>query len=79
MKKNRYIGFRFLHAHACICAVALFPPQMIRRRRRFFFIHVQPTRSVRVTSSPRCCPPDISLVTVDHDDLFEVPAIRGGG
>ena len=31
--------------------------------------------SVRVTSSTRCCPPDISPITCDHDDFFELPAM----
>ena len=34
---------------------------------------VQPTGSVRVTSSSRCYPPDISPITGDHDDFFELP------
>ena len=37
------------------------------------FFPVQPTGSVRVTSSSRCCPPDISPITCDHDDVFELP------
>ena len=37
------------------------------------FFPVQPTGSVRVTSSTRCCPPDISPITCDHDDFFELP------
>ena len=27
----------------------------------------------------RCCPPNISPVTEDHDDLFELPAVQRGG
>src|SRR5580704_18675988 len=36
-------------------------------------VPVQPTSSVRVTSSSRCCPPNISPITCDHDDVFELP------
>ena len=43
------------------------------------FFPVQPTGSVRVTSSTRCCPPDISPITCDHDDVFELPAIGEAG
>jgi hypothetical protein len=39
-----------------------------------------PTQELgRVTSSTRCCPPDISPITYDHDDLFELPAIGEAG
>ena len=27
----------------------------------------------------RCCPPDISPITCDHDDVFELPAIEEAG
>jgi hypothetical protein len=37
------------------------------------FFPVQPTGSVRVTSSTRCCPPDISPIIPDHDDVFRTP------
>jgi len=52
--------------------------RMIRRNWRF---HSCPTYFARprVTSSIRCCPPNISSVTVDHDGLFELPACQGGG
>ena len=43
-----------------------------------FFLS-NPRDSVRVTSSTRCCPPDISPIIPDHDDVFELPAIGGGG
>ncbi len=42
-------------------------------------IRVHPTRSTHVSSSFRCCPPNISSVTDDHDVLSELPATRGGG
>src|SRR5713101_6404401 len=70
--------FCFLLAHHCLSAVALFPPALVAPRSSSFFVPVQPTCSVRVTSSIRCCPPNISPVTVDHDDLFELPATQGG-
>jgi hypothetical protein len=31
----------------------------------------------RVTSSLRCCPPSISSITIDHDELFELPGYSG--
>src|ERR1700745_1054801 len=49
------------------------------RRNSRVVLPVQPTGSVRVTSSSRCCPPDISPITCDHDDVFELPANGGGG
>jgi hypothetical protein len=44
------------------------------------FIHVQPT-SLGPVSFHRfgVAPPNISSVTMDHDDLFKLPAIQGGG
>jgi hypothetical protein len=30
-------------------------------------------------TSRRCCPPNISSVTRDHDDVYELPAREGGG
>ena len=43
-----------------------------------FFLS-NPRDSVRVTSSTRCCPPDISPIIPDHDDVFELPAIGEAG
>src|SRR3982075_1432395 len=36
-------------------------------------------RSIRVTASRRCPTPNISSVTVDHDDSCELPPPEGGG
>src|SRR5258708_12422246 len=36
-------------------------------------------RSIRVTASRRCPAPNISSVTVDHDDSCELPPSEGGG
>src|SRR5712691_2380289 len=38
-----------------------------------------PLRSIRVTASRRCSAPNISSVTVDHDDSRELPPREGGG
>src|SRR5580700_8839288 len=40
-------------------------------------VPVQPTSPVRVTSSSRCCPPNISPITCDHDDVIQTPRNRG--
>ena len=45
----------------------------------FLFLRVHPIRSARVSSSTRCCPPTISSATGDHDELFELPPMGGGG
>src|SRR2546428_3302825 len=42
-----------------------------------FDVHAR--RSIRVTASRRCHPPNISSVTVDHDDSCELPPREGGG
>jgi hypothetical protein len=41
-------------------------------------VHLQAPNPGRVTSR-RCCPPNISSVTPDHDDVYELPAREGGG
>jgi hypothetical protein len=44
------------------------------------FIHVQPTSLGPVLLHRfGVAPPNISSVTMDHDDLFKLPAIQGGG
>ena len=43
-----------------------------------FFLS-NPRDSVRVTASTRCCPPDISPIIPDHDDVFELPAMGEAG
>ncbi len=40
---------------------------------------VHSPRSIRVTASRRCPAPNISSVTVDHDDSCELPPREGGG
>jgi hypothetical protein len=40
------------------------------------FICVTRTCSARLGSSARCCPPAISSITIDHDELFELPVGR---
>src|SRR5207248_11573062 len=42
-----------------------------------FDVHSQ--RSIRATASRRCPAPNISSVTVDHDDSCELPPREGGG
>src|SRR3989441_8003546 len=48
-----------------------------QRSPRSFDVHSQ--RSIRVTASRRCPAPNISSVTVDHDDSCELPPREGGG
>src|SRR5712691_12834942 len=48
----------------------------------FFFLFCSSvstlTCSARLRSSTRCCPPNISSITIDHDELFELPLFKGG-
>src|SRR5207302_1924470 len=50
-------------------------------QRRLFllllFIGVTLTCSARLHSSTQCCPPNISSITIDHDELFELPPVSG--
>src|SRR4030081_2797098 len=48
-----------------------------RRSLHSFDVHSQ--RSIRVTASRRCPTPNISSVTVDHDDSCELPPREGDG
>src|SRR5208337_2070192 len=41
------------------------------------FICVTLTCSARLRSSTQCCPPNISSITIDHDELFELPIAKG--
>ena len=41
------------------------------------FIGVTLTGSARLRSSTQCCPPNISSITIDHDELFELPIAKG--
>jgi hypothetical protein len=57
---------------------------LLRRRTKcvslpLLFLCVTLTCSARLLSSTQCCPPNISLITIDHDDLFELPVLQGGG
>jgi hypothetical protein len=42
------------------------------------FICVTLICSARFRSSTRCCPANISSITIDHDELFELPIAKGG-
>ena len=39
------------------------------------FFCVTLTRPARLPPSTRCCPPNISSITIDHDELFELPLL----
>jgi len=41
------------------------------------FICVTLACSARLRSSTQCCPPNISSITIDHDELFELPRSQG--
>ena len=41
------------------------------------FICVTLTCPARLRSSTQCCPPNISSITIDHDELFELPRPQG--
>ena len=41
------------------------------------FFCVTLTCSARLLSSTQCCPPNISSITIDHDELFELPSPPG--
>jgi hypothetical protein len=45
-------------------------PHELRLYLPLLFICVTLTCSARLLSSTRCCPPDISSTTIDHDDLL---------
>src|SRR6266478_1858986 len=49
--------------------------RMILRRGPSMCVH--PTCSAGVRSSLRCCPPTISSITKDHDELFKLPPGSG--
>jgi len=64
--------FNSFHTDSYIVQSRCFLRRAMRRNSRIV-LPVQPTSSVRVTSSTRCCPPDISPIIPDHDDVFELP------
>src|ERR1700739_786142 len=77
--KSFWLLFLFLsHTPSHLRSPAVFSGGAMRRNSPIVVL-VQPTSSVRVTSSSRCCPPNISPLTSDHDDVFQFPAIGGGG
>ena len=41
------------------------------------FIGVTLICSARLRSSTQCCPPNISSITIDHDELCELPIPKG--
>jgi len=43
------------------------------------FTCVTLTGSARFRSSSQCCLPNISSVTINHAEFFELPSVRGGG
>jgi hypothetical protein len=45
----------------------------------FLFMYVTLTCLARFRSSARCYPPTISSVTGNHDGLYKLPAVQGGG
>src|SRR5437879_13454016 len=76
---KRFWGFVFLRSGTPITYAQFRPSPQGMFLPVDFFMHVQPTRSAHVTSSTRCCPPTISSIPADHDELFELPATQGGG
>src|SRR5271170_5528333 len=71
--KSGLVLFLFLsHTRLHRRGPTLFSGQLLRHNSRVV-VRVQPTSSVRVTSSIRCCPPAISPITYDHDDVFKLP------
>src|SRR5437870_10481957 len=71
---KRFWGFVFLRSGTPITYAQFRPSPQGMFLPVDFFMHVQPTRSAHVTSSTRCCPPTISSIPADHDELFELPA-----
>src|SRR6516164_3887926 len=55
--------------------VRSFTREIFFRRRSLFVstLRAQP----RVPSSLRCCPPNISSILADHDEVFELPGYPG--
>ena len=72
VKSGLVLFLSLSHTHLHRRGLTLFSGQLLRRISRVV-VRVQPTSSVRVTSSTRCCPPAISPITCDHDDVFKLP------
>jgi len=51
--------------------------QELRLLLSLLFICVTLTGPARLRSSTQCCPPNISSITIDHDELFELPLLQG--
>src|SRR5260221_3208792 len=65
------LSLNFEHTSSSTRELRLFLPLL--------FICVALTCSARLRSSTQCCPPNISSVTIDHDELFDLPLSRGSG
>jgi hypothetical protein len=63
------LSLNFAHTSSSTHELRLFLPLL--------FIYVTLTCSARLRSSTQCCPPNISSVTIDHDELFELPRRQG--
>ncbi len=55
---------------------------MAHERRLFLlllFIWITLTCSARLGLSTQCCPANIAWISIDYDELFELPSVQGGG
>jgi len=75
--KNVFVLFFCFSEHTRLSA----QQRLVDCTRGFYRLSVSrsPDRLGPFASSSRCCPPDISSVLADHDEFFELPALRGGG
>src|ERR1700751_310358 len=64
------------HTHA-LAQERSFPGRILFRRRSSIAIRVPLRAQPRVPSSLRYCPPNISSVLTDHDEVFELPGYPG--
>src|SRR5215472_19361411 len=62
-----------------LCAPMRSRRNLLSLARSLVLSRVHPTRSVPCCSSLWCCPPTISSISADHDELFDLPALQGGG
>ncbi len=53
------------------------PAHELRLFLPLLFLRVTLTCSARLRSSTQCCPPNISSITFDQDELFELPVLSG--
>jgi hypothetical protein len=63
------LAVKFEHTFSTAHEARLFRPLL--------FICVTLTCPARLRSSTQCCPPNISSITIDHDELFELPVPKG--